>query len=84
MIRHQLSSTFAKSMRTNETKRNGQSPSFANQLTTVQDLLNFKKALLTEIKEFISAHITQPVKRWLKSFKLKEKRYYHKSIAECP
>jgi hypothetical protein len=60
-------------MATNEAKRNhGQSPVFANQLTTVEDLTNFKKDLLTEIRNIISAHTTQPVKRWLKSFEVKE------------
>ncbi|MDN3550249.1 DNA-binding protein [Mucilaginibacter aquaedulcis] len=51
---------------------NGQSPLFANQLTTVQDLNNFKKELLTEIRQLISSQTTQPVKRWLKSFEVKE------------
>ncbi|MDB4926133.1 MAG: hypothetical protein JWR23_2189 [Mucilaginibacter sp.] len=38
-------------MATNETKSvNGQSPVFANQLTTVEDLINFKRELLSEIK----------------------------------
>ncbi|MDB5110279.1 MAG: hypothetical protein JWR67_1393 [Mucilaginibacter sp.] len=44
-------------MVTNETKRvNGQSPVFANQLTTVEDLINFKRELLSEIKQLISTH----------------------------
>lgn len=60
-------------MATQEAKRsNGLSPVFANQLTTVDDLLNFKKELLTEIRQIISAHASQPVKRWLKSFEVKE------------
>ena len=60
-------------MATNESKRsNSQSPVFANQLTTVEDLINFKTELLTEIKQLISAHTTQPVKRWLKSFEVKQ------------
>lgn len=53
-------------------RENSQSPLFANQLTTVQDLNNFKKELLTEIRQLISSHTTQPVKRWLKSFEVKE------------
>jgi hypothetical protein len=57
----------------NESKRgNVQSPIFANQLTTVEDLQNFKKDLLSEIKELIAAHTSQPVRRWLKSFEVKE------------
>ena len=60
-------------METNEAKRtNRQSPVFANQLTTVEDLINFKKDLINEIKNLISVHTTQPVKRWLKSFEVKE------------
>lgn len=60
-------------MATTEAKRNsGQSPVFANQLTTVEDLINFKRELLTEIKQLISTHTSQPVKRWLKSFEVKE------------
>ena len=60
-------------MATNEAKRsNNQSPVFANQLTTVEDLINFKRELITEIKQLISAHTSQPVKRWLKSFEVKE------------
>ena len=60
-------------MATTEANRNNnQAPVFANQLTTVQDLINFKKELLTEIKYLISSHTTQPVKRWLKSFEVKE------------
>lgn len=54
-------------------ERNGtQSPVFANQLMTVEDLINFKKDLIAEIRTLISAHTTQPVKRWLKSFEVKE------------
>lgn len=60
-------------MATNETKRiNGQSPLFANQLTTVEDLMNFKMELLSEIRQIFSTHTSQPVKRWLKSFEVKE------------
>jgi hypothetical protein len=60
-------------MATNEAKRNnGQSPVFANQLTTVEDLINFKRELLSEIKQLFSIHTSQPVKRWLKSFEVKE------------
>lgn len=60
-------------MATHEAKRNnGQSPIFANQLTTVEDLINFKKDLLAEIRTLISVHTSQPVKRWLKSFEVKE------------
>ena len=60
-------------MATNEAKRNnGQSPVFANQLTTVEDLINFKKDLIAEIRNLISTHTSQPVKRWLKSFEVKE------------
>jgi len=60
-------------MATNEAKRsNNQSPVFANQLTTVEDLINFKKELLIEIKQLIFAQTSQPVKRWLKSFEVKE------------
>jgi len=60
-------------MATSEGKRgNNQSPVFANQLTTVEDLMNFKRELLTEIRQIVSAHTSQPVKRWLKSFEVKE------------
>ena len=60
-------------MATQEAKRNNsQSPVFANQLTTVEDLINFKRELLLEIKQLISTHTSQPVKRWLKSFEVKE------------
>lgn len=60
-------------MATNDAKRNnGNSPIFANQLTTVEDLINFKKDLIAEIRNLISAHASQPVKRWLKSFEVKE------------
>jgi len=60
-------------MATHEVKRNSnQPPVFANQLTTVEDLVNFKRELLTEIKQLIAAHTSQPVKRWLKSFEVKE------------
>jgi hypothetical protein len=60
-------------MATHEAKRNNDhSPVFANQLTTVEDLLNFKKDLIAEIRFLISAHASQPVKRWLKSFEVKE------------
>lgn len=60
-------------MATHEANRsNGQAPVFANQLTTVNDLINFKKELLTEIRQIISTHTSQPVKRWLKSFEVKE------------
>lgn len=60
-------------MATNEAKRtNNQSPVFANQLTTVEDLIDFKRELLSEIKQLISTHTSQPVKRWLKSFEVKE------------
>lgn len=58
--------------KTEMNRENSQSPLFANQLTTVQDLNNFKKELLTEIRQLISSHTTQPVKRWLKSFEVKE------------
>jgi len=60
-------------MAANDAKRtNNQSPVFANQLTTVEDLINFKRELLSEIKQLISTHTSQPVKRWLKSFEVKE------------
>jgi hypothetical protein len=60
-------------MATSEAKRtNGHSPVFANQLTTVEDLTNFKRELLSEIKQLLSTHTSQPVKRWLKSFEVKE------------
>jgi hypothetical protein len=60
-------------MATTEAKRNnGQSPVFANQLTTVKDLIDFKKDLIAEIRILISTHTSQPVKRWLKSFEVKE------------
>ena len=60
-------------MATSEAKRtNGHSPVFANQLTTVEDSTNFKRELLSEIKQLISTHTSQPVKRWLKSFEVKE------------
>jgi hypothetical protein len=58
-------------MAANDLKREGR-PIFANQLTTVEDLLNFKKDILEEIKNLISKHTSQPVKRWLKSFEVKE------------
>jgi len=60
-------------METNEAKKNNrQSQVFANQLTTVEDLINFKKELISEIRSLFSAHTSQPVKRWLKSFEVKE------------
>ena len=60
-------------MATSEAKRTQEaSPVFANQLTTVEDLVKFKRELISEIKQLISAHTTQPVKRWLKSFEVKE------------
>jgi hypothetical protein len=60
-------------MATNEAKRtSSQPPVFANQLTTVEDLTNFKTELLSEIKLLLSAVSTQPVKRWMKSFEVKE------------
>jgi hypothetical protein len=60
-------------MAANENKRNnGSSPIFANQVTSVEDLVNFKKELISEIKELITTHAAHPVKRWLKSFEVKE------------
>jgi len=60
-------------MATNEAKRmSGRSPVFTNQLTTVEDLINFKNDLLEEIKSLISTHSSQPVKRWLRRFEVKE------------
>ena len=60
-------------METNEAKKNNrQSQVFANQLTTVEDLINFKKELISEIRSLFSVHTSQPVKRWLKSFEVKE------------
>jgi hypothetical protein len=60
-------------MATNEGKKiNGRSPVFANQLTTVEDLINFKTDIIDEIKSLIQNHASQPVKRWLKSFEVKE------------
>ncbi|MDN3582111.1 helix-turn-helix domain-containing protein [Mucilaginibacter flavus] len=58
-------------MATNDSKRNS-GPVFANHLMTVQDLLNFKTELLEELKTLISKYTSQPIKRWLKSFEVKE------------
>jgi hypothetical protein len=44
----------------------------ANQLTTVEDLIIFKNELIAEIKKLISIPAGPPVKRWLKSFEVKE------------
>lgn len=60
-------------MATNENKRNNSSyRMFANQLTTVEDLVNFKEEIISEIRDIIARHAARPVKRWLKSFEVKE------------
>ncbi|RFZ90120.1 DNA-binding protein [Mucilaginibacter conchicola] len=59
-------------MAVNDNKQNASSPLFANQLTTVEDLMNLKRDILSEIKALINDHAAKPVKRWLKSFEVKE------------
>lgn len=59
-------------MAPNDKRNNTHSPIYANQLTTVEDLMNFKQELLSEIKSLITGYTTHPVKRWLKSFEVKE------------
>ena len=60
-------------MALNDNKKNTERvPLYANQLTTVEDLMNFKKDLIAEIRSILTTHTTQPVKRWLKSFEVKE------------
>lgn len=60
-------------MATNDYKRlEDRPPVTANQLTTVEDLINFKNELIREIRTLIGNTTAQPVKRWLKSFEVKE------------
>jgi len=47
-------------------------PVMANQLTTVDDLIHFKNELIAEIKRIVGAGSSNPAKRWLKSFEVKE------------
>ena len=64
-------------MAANDSKRN-ERPVFANQLTTIEDLQNFKKDLIEEIKTLISKNTSQSVKRWLKSFEVKELLHFNR------
>jgi hypothetical protein len=68
--------TFAiniKIMASNDYKRlEDRPPVTTNQLTTIEDLINFRNDLLREIRSIIGNTATQPVKRWLKSFEVKE------------
>lgn len=60
-------------MASNEMKYADNRPAvLANQLTTVEDLVYFKNELILEIKKLIGSASTNPVKRWLKSFEVKE------------
>jgi hypothetical protein len=53
-------------------KNQERSPVLANQLTTVENLIKFKRELIAEIRQLISTHTPQPMKRWLKSSEVKE------------
>ncbi|MGX5690251.1 helix-turn-helix domain-containing protein [Arcticibacter tournemirensis] len=48
------------------------SPVYRDQLLTVQDLLDFKQQLLSEIKDLIQHYPPRQEKQWLKAFEIKK------------
>lgn len=50
----------------------GQPPLYRDQLLTVQDLLDFKQQLLSEIKDLLQQARLKPEKQWLKAFEIKK------------
>jgi hypothetical protein len=52
--------------------RNNRETVFPNQITTIADLMKFKKDIVEKLKSLITAIQPKPFKRWLKSFEIKE------------
>ncbi|MDB5119771.1 MAG: hypothetical protein JWN56_989 [Sphingobacteriales bacterium] len=48
------------------------SPIHRDQLITVQDLMDFKQQLLSEIKQLVKPEPTKSEKKWLKAFEVKQ------------
>ena len=45
---------------------------YRDQLLTVQDLVEFKQQLLSEIKQLLKQQPSKPEKQWLKAFEIKK------------
>ena len=44
----------------------------SNQITTIADLVKFKREIVDEVKTLLASIQQRPIKRWLKSFEVKE------------
>ena len=56
----------------NGTTASRQSSVYRDQLLTVEDLIDFKQQLITEIKELLKHQPTKSEKQWLKAFEIKK------------
>jgi hypothetical protein len=59
-------------MANQDQRRNDHEAVFPNQITTIADLIKFKKDIVEEVKSLLNAIQPKPIKRWLKSFEVKE------------
>lgn len=50
----------------------GQPPVYRDQLLTIQDLVDFKQQLLSEIKDLLQQSPPRSEKQWLKAFEIKK------------